>query len=82
MPLLPLWAFMACCRVNFAFIPDGDTVWKTGVYGRQNDTWEGVSCIQVALDKDQWRAPVTMSINLRFSLNAGGNFLTRQGSTS
>jgi hypothetical protein len=36
---------------------------------------EGIDCIDVAQDRDRWRALVNVVMNLRVSQNAG-NFLT------
>jgi hypothetical protein len=37
--------------------------------------WEGVDCIYLAQDRDQWRAVVNTALNLRVPQKAG-NFLT------
>jgi hypothetical protein len=35
-------------------------------------TWDGVDWIDMAQDRDQWRALVNKVLNLRVPLNAGG----------
>jgi hypothetical protein len=49
-----LWAFMACYRDSFSFKMD-----------RRKIGWGGINWIDLAQDRDQWRALVNTLISLR-----------------